>query len=150
MTRYSELLDKGLIEPGHFSREQVEDLLKIAQRDLATSGEVIESAHEWAYAIAYNAMLQAGRAFMFEEGYRSRGEGHHLTVIKFLRAGLDPELASTISVMDRIRRKRNRSMYDTVGSISLKETGEAVETARDFVGNICRIIKYTSDKEYEV
>jgi len=145
MTRYSELHDKGLIEPGRFSSEQVEDLLKVAQRDLATSGEILESAHEWAYAIAYNAMLQAGRAFMFEKGYRSRGEGHHLTVIKFLRAGLDPKFASTISVMDRMRRKRNRSMYDTVGAISLKEAGEAVETARDFVEEVCRMLKYTSD-----
>ncbi len=145
MIRYSELLDKGLIEPGHFSREQVVDLLKVAQRDLATSGEVLESAHEWAYAIAYNAMLQVGRAFMFQEGYRSRGEGHHLKVIKFLRAGLDPEFASTINVMDRMRRKRNRSMYDMVGAISNKEAGEAVETARNFVGRICRILKYTSD-----
>jgi len=41
MTRYSELLDKGLIEPGCFSREQVEDLLKVAQQNLATSGEVL-------------------------------------------------------------------------------------------------------------
>ncbi|MFV2082771.1 MAG: HEPN domain-containing protein [bacterium] len=142
MIRYSELLDKGLTEPGRFSREQVEGLLKIAQRDLATSEKVLESAHEWAYAIAYNAMLQAGRAFMFQEGYRSRGEGHHLTVIKFLRAGLDPEFASTINVMDRMRRKRNRSMYDTSGAISLKEAGEAVVTARDFVGRICRILKF--------
>lgn len=142
MISYSELLDKGLIEPGRFSREQVEDLLKVAQRDLVTSGEVLESAREWAYAIAYNAMLQGGRAFMFQKGYRTRGEGHHLTVIKFLRAGLDPEFENTINVMDRMRRKRNRSMYDTTGAISLKEAGEAVETAHDFVDRVCRILKF--------
>ncbi len=142
MIRYSELLDKELIEPGHFFREQVERLLKIAQRDLVTSGDVLGSAHEWAYAIAYNAMLQTGRAFMFQEGYRSRGEGHHLTVILFMRAGLDPEFMGTLSVMDRMRRKRNRSMYDTTGAISRKEAGEAVETAQDFVGRICQILEF--------
>jgi len=142
MIRYSELLDKELIEPGHFSREQVERLLKIAQRDLVTSGDVLGSAHEWAYAIAYNAMLQAGRAFMFQEGYRSRGEGHHLTVIQFMRVGLDLEFTGIINVMDRMRRKRNRSMYDTTGAISQKEAGEAVETAHDFVGRICQILEF--------
>ena len=142
MTPYLELIEKGLIESGRFSRRQVEDLLNVAQRDLATSAEVLESAHEWAYAIAYNAMLQAGRAFMFQEGYRSKGEGHHLTVIKFLRARLDQDFTGIIHVMDRMRRKRNRSLYDTTGAISLKEAGEAIETAHDFVGRICRILKF--------
>lgn len=91
MTRYSELLNKGLIEPGRFSRKQVEDLLRIAQRDLSASREVLDQAHEWAYAIAYNAMLQTGRAFLFHQGFRTRGEAHHLTVIQFLNEGLDSE-----------------------------------------------------------
>ncbi len=38
MTPYLELIDKGLIEPGRFSRRQVEDLLKVAQRDLNNLG----------------------------------------------------------------------------------------------------------------
>ncbi len=62
MTRYSKLLDKRQIEQGTFSWEQVEDRIKIARRDLEASAEMLESVHEWAYAIAYNAMLQAGQA----------------------------------------------------------------------------------------
>ena len=142
MTPYSKLLEKEKIESGNFSRNQVEGLLKIAQRDLVASEDNLGTAGEWAYAIAYNAMLQTGRAFMFHEGFRSRGEGHHLTVIQFLKAGLGQEYTEIITIMDRMRRKRNRSMYDTADAISLKEAGEAVETARDFVGRICEKLRY--------
>lgn len=140
MTHYSKLLEKGQIEKGTFSREQVEDCLRIARRDLTASAEMLGSVHEWAYAIAYNAMLQAGRAFMFHEGYRAKGEGHHLIVIQFLREGLGPEWKDVLDIMDRMRRKRNRSMYDAAGTISVKEATEAVETARDFVARISPIL----------
>jgi len=143
MTRYSKLLDKRQIEQGTFSRDQVEDRLKIARRDLEASTEMLGSVHEWAYAIAYNAMLQAGRAFMFHKGYRAKGEGHHLIVIQFLRAGLGLEWEDVLDVMDRMRRKRNRSLYDTTGAISIKEAGEAVETAEDFVKRIDQMLGKT-------
>ena len=143
MTRYSKLLDKRQIEQETFSREQVGDRLKIARRDLVASAEMLGSAHEWAYAIAYNAMLQSGRAFMFNEGFRAKGEGHHLIVIQFLRAGLGPEWEDVLDVMDRMRRKRNRSLYDTTGAISIKEAGEAVETAKDFVTRIDQMLEKT-------
>ncbi len=77
---------------------------------------------------------------MFYEGYRAKGEGHHLTVIQFLRAGLGSEWEDVLDVMDRMRRKRNRSLYDTTGAISIKETVEAVETANNFVAKIDRML----------
>lgn len=87
MTRYSKLLDSGRVEQGRFSAEQVADRLKIAHRDLEASAKMLESVHEWAYTIAYNAMLQAGRALMFAEGFRAKGEGQHFTTVLFLREG---------------------------------------------------------------
>jgi len=56
MTDYSELLDAGRIKRGRFSREQVEDRLGIARRDLAASGEICDTSPDWAFNIAYNAM----------------------------------------------------------------------------------------------
>ncbi|MFQ5807774.1 MAG: hypothetical protein ACE5I3_15110 [Phycisphaerae bacterium] len=43
---------------------------------------VIETSPEWAFNIAYNAMHQAGRAFMFRAGYWTAGEGPHATVVR--------------------------------------------------------------------
>ena len=109
MTSYSELLDEGLLKAGRFSRKQVQDCLGIARRDLGTAKEIVETSPEWAFNIAYNAMHQAGRAFVFKVGYRPVGEGRHATVVRFLEIGLGEEQERTLAIMDRMRRKRNRA-----------------------------------------
>jgi len=136
MTDYSELLDVGRIRRGRFSREQVEDRLDIARRDLGTSVEISETSPDWAFNIAYNAMHQAGRAFLLHTGYRTVGEAHHATVVRFLEISFGTEHRDMLAVMDRMRRKRNRATYDSVGIISQREVGEAVATAREFVADI--------------
>ena len=73
MTDYSELLDQGRVKQGRFGEGQVEDCLRIARRDLETAKILIGSSAEWAFNIAYNAMYQAGRSFMFYCGYRAAG-----------------------------------------------------------------------------
>ena len=61
-------------------------------------------------------------------------------MIQYLRAGLGSEWGDVLDVMDRMRRKRNRTLYDTIGAISIKEAGEAVETAKDFVTRIDQML----------
>jgi len=55
----------------------------MAKRDLSTANRNLEEAPDWAYSIAYNAILQAGRALMFFGGYRPRGGEQHATVVEF-------------------------------------------------------------------
>ncbi|MCD6416725.1 MAG: HEPN domain-containing protein [Planctomycetes bacterium] len=140
MTDYSRLLDEGRVKRGRFSRRQVSDCLRIARRDVQTAKAVMESSPEWAFNIAYNAMHQAGRAFMFHVGYRPAGEAHHASVIRFLEIGLGSEYDDTLAVMDRMRRKRNRATYDMVGTISRTEAEQALTAARQFVAEISRIV----------
>jgi len=65
MTDYSELLKEGRIRRGRFSRDQAENCLKLASRDIETAKATLVTSAEWAFNIAYNAMHQAGRAYMF-------------------------------------------------------------------------------------
>ena len=139
MTGYSALLDEGRIQPGRFSREQVEGCMRIARRDLEAASAIIDMSPEWAFNVAYNAALQAGRAYMFHEGYRATGEGHHATVVRFLEIGLGREYEEILMVVDRMRRKRNRATYDVVETISRKEADEAIATAREFLTTIARL-----------
>jgi len=141
VTSYSELVDDGRIQRGRFSQKQVEDCLRIAERDLATAAALTETSPEWAFNIAYNAMYQAGRALMFQAGYRTVGEGHHATVVRFLEIALGPRHEDTVALIDRMRRKRNRATYDTVGTISRKEAEEAIVAARQFVAEIRRRVR---------
>ena len=138
MTDYSELVDAGRVKSGQFARRQAEDCLRIARRDLATAESVIETSPEWAFNIAYNAMHQAGRAFMFHAGYRAVGVGHHATVVRFLEIGLGTDFEDTLALLDRMRRKRNRATYDMVDTIARKEADEAITVAQAFVPEIAR------------
>jgi len=141
MTSYSELLDEGRVKRGRFSKKQVEDSLHIARRDLETTVSIIGTSPEWAFNIAYNAMHQAGRAFMFYSGYRPVGEGHHATVVRFLEVGLGTGREDMLALMDRMRRKRNRATYDKVETISRREAEEAIATAQEFVAEISRRVR---------
>lgn len=141
MTDYSELVNAGRLKHGRFAGRQVEDCLRIARRDLATAKAMIETSPEWAFNIAYNAMHQAGRAFMFHAGYRAVGEGHHATVIRFLEIALGDEFEDTLALLDRMRRKRNRATYDMVDTIARREAEEAIAAAHDFVTEIARRVR---------
>ncbi len=141
MIDYSELVRDGRVKAGRFARRQVEDCLGLAERDAEMAQAVIDKSPEWAFNIAYNAMHQAGRAFMFHAGYRTLGEGHHATVVRFLEIGLGSKFEAVLAIMDRMRRKRNRATYDAVGTISEKEAKEAISTAKEFVAEISRRIR---------
>jgi len=52
---------QGFIEKGNFSGGQITSNLNRAQRDLRTAKANLKIDEEWAYTIAYHAMLRAGR-----------------------------------------------------------------------------------------
>jgi uncharacterized protein (UPF0332 family) len=140
MTGFSKLIQSGRIEPGKFARSQVMNCIEVSRRDLQAAASIIHSSPEWAFNIAYNAMHQAGRAFMFHAGYRAKGVGHHATVIFFLRIGLPARFQELVMIQDSMRRKRNRAIYDHVGLISGNEAAEALTVAEEFVEQITKLI----------
>ena len=117
---------EGLIRKLPYDRKKVEDAIGLAHRDLRTSRTILSTDHDWAYTIAYNAVLQAGRALMFSKGYRPDGANQHISVVKFAELYLDSKYAI---IFDRMRRKRNSSVYDMAGSISDTEAESAVRHA---------------------
>lgn len=56
--------------------------------DIITARTIFASNRDWAYTIAYNAVLQAGRA-MFSKGYRPNGANQDVSVVKFVGLYLD-------------------------------------------------------------
>jgi hypothetical protein len=104
------------------SRQEIADLLRIADRDL-TASQTKNLPSDWRLAIAYNAALQAATAALAAAGYRAARDNHHYRVIQSLEFTIapDPEL---IHVLDAFRKKRNMSSYDASGAISDKEAYE--------------------------
>jgi len=124
---------EGLIKRLPPDKKKVRDAIALAHRDLRTSRTILSTDHDWAYAIAYNAVLQAGRALMFSKGYRPDGANQHISVVKFAELFLDSQDAI---IFDRMRRKRHSSVYDMAGSISETEAVSAVSHAEVLIRRI--------------
>ena len=140
MTNYSRLLEDRRIEREPRVRGQVAQQLSSARRDLKTARRLLADEDEWAYNIAYNAMLLAGRAVMFSEGYRPTSAGGHVAVIEFLRIWSGSSSTEVVQTMDRMRRQRHRIMYDAPGTVSGDQIREAVQTAEQFILQIERFL----------
>jgi uncharacterized protein (UPF0332 family) len=124
---------EGLIRKIPADKRRVADLLALARRDISTSRTLLATSHDWAYTIAYNAVLQAGRALMASRGYRPDGQNQHIAVVKFAMLFLEEKDAL---VFDRMRRKRHTSVYDAAGTVSAAEAEFAVEQAGHLTGII--------------
>lgn len=121
---------EGLISRLRPDPQRVRDAMKLAHRDLGVATNLLVSSNDWAYTVAYNAILQAGRALMFSKGYRPEGGNQHIAIVRFCDLFLSREDALWF---DRMRRKRHQSVYDTAGSVSDREAENAVKKAEEIV-----------------
>ena len=82
-------LRAGWLSEHQPSREEISDLLGVADRDL---GDCQSSglSPDWRLAIAYNAAMQLAVAALAAAGYRASREGHHYRVIQSLAPGVCP------------------------------------------------------------
>jgi uncharacterized protein (UPF0332 family) len=74
---------------------------------------------------------------MFSKGYRPDGANQHISVVKFAELFLDEHDSI---IFDRMRRKRNSSVYDAAGSITKGEAVFAVTHAEELVKKIFAVI----------
>jgi uncharacterized protein (UPF0332 family) len=132
-----DLKRQGLIKMVPVDKKKIQDARDLALRDIATARTILSSDLDWAYTIAYNAILQAGRALMFSQGYRPDGANQHISVVKFVELYLNK---NDSIIFDRMRRKRNNSVYDTAGSITESEAKFAVKQAEDLVKKIFAVL----------
>lgn len=79
-----ELFSKGLIKRFDGSPAQVKKRIELARRDINVARAMIANDRDWAFSMAYNAILQATRALMFAKGFRpGSGEGQHKVTVRF-------------------------------------------------------------------
>jgi len=109
--------------------------LRRARRDIDTAKTLIANKKfDWSLAVSYNAMLVAGRALMFDRGYRPSSTEGHVVVLKFLHATFGNEAGErTVMVMNGMRKKRHRVVYEEIDIVSEDEAEQAVKWAEEFV-----------------
>jgi uncharacterized protein (UPF0332 family) len=133
---YDRLLKQNRIKPYAARSGEIQQLLKVSRRDITACERNLNEDPDWAYSMAYNAALQAGRALMLHEGYRPRGSEQHATVVEFVQEKLGSGYADKVNLFDQMRRKRHRVIYEVAGLISKKEAEQALVFVKDFVSNI--------------
>lgn len=130
---YESLLQEKKIKAYRAKPVEIQQLLRLARRDLAAAARNLPEDPEWAYSMAYNAVLQSGRAWMFHQGYRPRGAESHAVVVEFMRDSFQNRYEAEIALFDQMRRKRNRVIYETTGLVSASEAEQVLEFAKKWV-----------------
>jgi len=126
----SKLKSSGHIREIPIDKKQIDDLIKLAKRDLKVAEKLISDNLDWSFIVSYNSMLQISRAFMYSYGYTTSEEEHHKTVIEFLRAIIGEKEKDLTNTLDRMRRKRHEVTYDESDIVSDFEAKVALEMAK--------------------
>lgn len=130
---FEDLLKDHRIKRVTPDRNQISKQLSRAAKDLLTAANVCPIDQTWCFTIAYQAMIRAGRAFMFSRGFLPLAANSHLTVIEFMRDVLGPQAGNLLLQFERMRRKRHDFLYDSVNHTTEKEALEAIQTARELI-----------------
>jgi uncharacterized protein (UPF0332 family) len=139
---YEDLLNRGLIKPFAAGSAQSASRLALAKRDMNAAEAMLAIDRDWAFSMAYNAVLQATRALMFANGFRpAAGEGQHKTAVEFAEIALGQKFHDDIYIFDKMRSKRHRVIYDALGLVSLEEARQAFAFAVRFVKEVEQILE---------
>jgi len=139
-----DLLESGRIHREAVTAAEIRQALRLADRDLRVARKFMAEEPDWGFAVAYNAVLQAARAFMFARGYRPASAEGHKNTFAFLGAALGEEHADLVSYFDRMRSKRNQAIYGMADRIAETEARNLLRKATEFVRMIHRLIRETS------
>jgi len=131
-----ELIRQGSIHPFEATPREIRKAIEIARRDLTLAEKLLEENFDWCFAIAYNAVLQACRAYMFHSGYRPASAETHKATFEFMETVVEEPLKKSIFYFDRARTKRHRTLYNDAGLISEKEAEELLRRAKEFLSYI--------------
>lgn len=125
---FDDWLKWGWVTKHTTSKEEIRNLLQVADRDLADSRTGISA--DWRMNIAYNAVLALATAALAAIGYRVARESHHYRTLQSLEytIGLDRD---TVDHLDAFRKKRNTTEYDRAGTVSDHEADEMLQLATD-------------------
>jgi hypothetical protein len=121
--------ENGWLRRHQTSREEISDLLGIADRDLADAGSTISA--DWRFGIAYNAALKLCTILLYVEGYQPEKTLQHYRTIMALPMILGPQRKKDADYLNACRAKRNLVEYDRVGGVTDQDADELIGFVRE-------------------
>lgn len=133
---FTDWLKKGLIKTHVPSKQEISNLLGVADRCLADANIEAVSA-DGCFQSAYNAVLASATAALHANGYRTNlaAPGHHAITLESLATTIRLD-EKTVRKLDGLRRKRHRTSYDVSGSVSQSELSEMLNLAASIDTNV--------------
>ena len=129
---WQQLSSAGRVRPHQTSRQELDDLRVLIERDLSDAG-IEELSDDRRFATAYNAVLQLCKMAIACCGHRVASiPGHHQTTFEAAEVALGSAHHHILSYFDTCRRIRNRVDYDAAGVVSKTAADELVEKANEF------------------
>lgn len=107
---------------------------------MLTAEGVVTIDLTWSFAIAYHAMMRAGRALMFSQGYLPTTKSSHKTIMEFTRLSLGDEYQDLLLRFNRMRRKRHDFIYDSQNQTTISEVKSALRTAKELIEKVAALV----------
>lgn len=127
----SSLLSQNKLISHKTSKKEINDLVKVIERDLKDS-EIKQLSADRRFITAYNAALQSTTIILYLNGYKVKGEGHHYYTFIAGKEFVDNSRKHLMDYFNACRNKRNLSDYDRAGIITDKEVDELINEANEF------------------
>ena len=125
----SDWAEAGWLKAHRTSRQQVEALFAIVDRDLADAARGLSP--DWQFGIAYNAALKLCTILLYAEGWRPERNLAHYRTLQALPLILGSDRQADADYLDACRSKRNVAEYDAAGQVSAAEAKELAAFAAE-------------------
>jgi hypothetical protein len=122
--------NNGWLKAHQTSPKEIQDLLKIVERDLADA-VVGDLSADWRFGIAYNAALKLCTILIYVSGYRPEKSLQHYRTLQALPLILGSNRRTDADYLDACRIKRNTVEYDYAGGATKKDADELIEFTRE-------------------
>src|SRR5512146_334467 len=100
------LLEEGRLRRHRTSAQEVRDLLRVVERDLADAA-VAQLSADRRFVTAYSAALALATIVLYASGYRAVGAGHHWATFRALPELMGPQEGARADYLDQCRVRRN-------------------------------------------
>jgi hypothetical protein len=125
----------GWLKSHQTSRQEIQNLLAIVERDLADAGQSNLSP-DWRFGIAYNAALKLCTILLYSSGYRPEKSLAHYRTLQALPLILGDKWQDDASYLDTCRIKRNIVEYDYVGGATDKDADELINFVKELKAEV--------------
>lgn len=122
--------NNGWLKVHRTSPKEIQDLLKIVERDLADA-VVGDISADWRFGIAYNAALKLCTILIYVSGYRPEKALQHYRTLQALPLILGANRRADADYLDACRIKRNTVEYDYAGGATQKDADELIAFTRE-------------------